>query len=151
MPLPTAGSEIEASDWTDVFPAGVDAWTPFTPTLIQSGAVTKTVTRAGYMKIGRLVIAQVSLAVTGAGTATNNVVVGIPVPAAAAGDHPCGIGFIVDSSAGAFFSGTALMTSTGAVYFASSTNVGFLGSGTFTAALAAGDSIRYALMYEAAA
>jgi hypothetical protein len=54
----------------------------YTPTLTQSGAVTKTVTHATYFQLGKLIIANIYLAVTGTGTTNNTITVSLPVTAA---------------------------------------------------------------------
>jgi hypothetical protein len=60
------------------------AWESYTPTLTQSSTVTKTVTYAKYTQINKLCIVNVRLDVTGAGTAANSVVVGLPLTSASA-------------------------------------------------------------------
>lgn len=132
------------------FPLGVDAWTAYTPTLTQSGAVTKTVTVGKYQRIGRLVYCQFSLAVTGPGTASNIVLVGLPV-AAAAGSVPGGVFWINDASAGINYVGAASV-SAGAVGGLVNGVAGFMGqaTGSFSAALASGDAVLGCYMYEAA-
>jgi len=134
------------------FPNGAvsSAWTTFTPTLTQSGTVTKTVTYASYMKIGRLVIANVLLAVTGSGTGGNGVKVGLPVTAAQAGNMACGSFWIIDSSAVTNYTGVAELDSTSVVKGVANAQSSELGSASFTAALASGDTVSYAVMYEAA-
>lgn len=57
-------------------------WTSYTPTLTQSVTVTKTVTYAKYLQLGSVVFVKVRLDVTGAGTAANAVVCGLPGTAA---------------------------------------------------------------------
>lgn len=51
-------------------------WTNWTPTIDQAGAVACTVTEAKYSRIGKVVHAYAVLAVTAAGTANNNIVIG---------------------------------------------------------------------------
>lgn len=55
------------------------AWTPYTPTFSQTATITKTVTFARYIQIGKMVTFQVALAATSAGTAGAFVRVGLPV------------------------------------------------------------------------
>lgn len=50
------------------------AWTSWTPTMTQSGAVTITTTYAKYAIFGRLVVCQGDLTMTSAGTATNPII-----------------------------------------------------------------------------
>lgn len=137
-----------------VVPNGPDAWTSYTPTLTQSGAVTKTVTYAKYMKVGRLVVVNLLLSCTGSGTAGNAVKIGLPVAAAVSSAVPIGTGYINDSSANLIYYGLA--------DFASSTTevqllviqqgsaAAVLGAGSFTAALATGDGVGLYVMYESA-
>lgn len=134
------------------FPLGVDAWTAYTPTLTQLGAVTKTVTYAKYQRVGRIIIAQVQLAITGAGTAANAVSLSLPVTAAAAGSMIVGVGQIYDASVNAGFKGLAYLNTTTTCLLAptNTTTAGALGGDTFTAALASGDSYSVSLTYEAA-
>lgn len=58
MPLPAAGARVRSSDWTTVFPVGVDAWAPYTPTWYYSATPVTlgngTITGA-YTRIGRTV------------------------------------------------------------------------------------------------
>jgi hypothetical protein len=128
------------------------AWTDFTPTLTQSATVTKTVTYARYVKIGRLVVANVRLAVTGTGTAANNVVFGLPVAAASNNGRPWGTGEIFDASAVLLYHGVAISLSTTTIGIRATTGSAgtLLGAGSFTAALASGDDIGYSVMYESA-
>lgn len=136
------------------FPLGVDGWTTYTPTLTQLGAVTKTVTYGKYQRVGRLVFVQVFLSCTGSGTAANAVTVSLPVTAAFGGASPqeCGTGFIFDTSAGAGFTGQAIIyPSTSVMSFRSAaTPAQLLGVAGFTAALASGDQVSASIFYEAA-
>jgi hypothetical protein len=126
-------------------------WTSYTPTLTQSGAVTKTVTHARYCRSGRSITAQVLLDVTGAGTAANPVIVGLPVAAAAVA-LVGGSGYVTDTSAGARHGGILLLDSTTTAQFIPSAgSSGVLGTAVFTAALAAGDIVAFTATYEAAA
>lgn len=135
------------------FITGLGAWTSYTPTLVQSGAVTKTVAGGAYIKIGRLVIARINLAVTGSGTAANEVRIGLPVAAVAAGAQPCGAGFIFDSSTGLAYKGLAVIDNVNYVCLLAmnTTTGGRLGADTFTAALANADSVTAFVVYQSAA
>lgn len=137
------------------FPLGPPdtAWTAFTPTLVQSVTVTKTVTYARYQRIGRTIFAQVDLLVTGAGTAANGVVVGLPVPSVAFAGLEVGTALIYDASANLTYRAIAeLSTSPAGVLMrgANSTVNGFLGTDAFAAGLGAGDIVRYGINYESA-
>lgn len=150
MSIPKAGALVKASDWSTVFPLDTDAWTPYTPTLTQGVTVTKTVTSARYIRVGRWISAQVFLAVTGAGTAGTGIQIGLPVQAAVAATF--GSGYLLDASAGSFFAGIAY-PSTGLVsglLIGNGTGLGNIaGIAGFTAALASGDVISMNFNYEA--
>jgi hypothetical protein len=123
-------------------------WTSYTPTVTQSGAVTKTVTYAKYKSYGGTVEVIVDLAITGTGTGANAVTVSLPVTAASSGTIPVGFGWIFDTTAGTNYKAP--------VYLVSTTTVAFVGTGgnlgvsEFTAALASGDAVRFTARYEAA-
>lgn len=132
---------------------GVWAWGTYTPTLTQSATVAKTVSLASYASDDRRsVTGRIYLAVTGAGTANNAVLFGLPV-AAAFGSGAAGAGYIYDSSAGLFYAGTVdLLSSTTARFFVATTgNAAGGASGVFTAALASGDVVSAKFGYEGAA
>lgn len=135
------------------FPLGAPdgAWTSWTPTLTQSGAVTKTVTYARYTRIGRTIMFALDLSATGAGVAANAVTVTLPVTAAASAVQ-LGTGVIYDVSAGILYSGTVALASTAAaqIWPAADGAASALGVRAFTAALAAGDLIRMTGTYESA-
>jgi len=155
---PFAGQQIYETDtslsytysgsaWVQT--GNLGAWTTFVPTLTQSGAVTKTVTSATYTQVGKLVIAQFNLSVTGAGTGGTGVLMGLPVTASGS-LKSVGTCAIYDTSASTTYGGTCTSLST--------TTVGFVGdwAGANTwgsqpsLALASGDVIRGTLMYETA-
>lgn len=135
-----------------IVPNGPDAWTSYTPTLTQSATVTKTVTRAAYMKVGRLVVVSFNLSVTGTGTASNAVLIGLPLAAVNASDNIVGNGLLYDSSAGLAYVGSIVLASTTtiAMYGPATSPVGYLGTQQFTAGLASSDRITGTVMYEAA-
>jgi hypothetical protein len=135
------------------FPLGIGgAWTSYTPTLTQLGAVTKTVTYAKYQRVGRLIVAEMLLAVTGTGTAANIVTVSLPVTAAQAGNIAVGSGYIYDVSAALTYKGIVVLnsTTTATMFPTNTTTGGALGADTFTAGLAAGDAVTLNVTYEAA-
>jgi hypothetical protein len=142
-----------ADDQGDFVP--MNAWTTFTPTLVQSGAVTKTVTYGRFKRLGRTIHVVVDLAVTGTGTAANIVFVGLPV-AAASGlfGATVGAGLLFDSSSGGTYRAIAEIDSSLDRVLLRATHVTALDAlgngGGFTAALASGDIVRYCATYEAA-
>lgn len=125
----------------------------YTPTLTQSVTVTKTVTTARYIQIGKLVFVWVYLAVTGAGTANNQILVGLPVVAQALINAPIGVGEVDDLTG-------ATNLYRGQTYLASTSTVAFYRGDTITGsnsigkdpniALASGDFIAFNAVYEAA-
>ena len=135
-----------------IVPVGPDGWTSYTPTLTQSATVTKTVTYAKYMKVGRLVTVNLQLACTSSGTAANAVVVGLPLAAAATASGVWGTGVVFDASANLNYGGIAApqSTTTFALLPTSADSNNYLGAAVFTAALASGDIVLASLHYEAA-
>lgn len=134
------------------FPLGVDAWTTFTPTLTQSVTVTKTVVYGKYQRIGRLIVAQVFLTVTGAGTAGQFIIVGLPV-AAVYNTQPqeVGTGTVFDTSANQAWKGPAILQGASTVFFrATGASTSVLGAADMTLGLAVGDNVSYSVMYESA-
>ncbi len=128
-------------------------WTSYTPTLTQSSAVTKTVTYAKYEKIGRQVILNVNLSITGTGSANNTVTVSLPFTAAVGGNLPVGGGFLFDVSAALNYPNIAVLNSTTTAAFIDAATPHALYQGQtgadFAAALAAGDGIDFFAVYEA--
>lgn len=129
------------------FPLAVDAWTSYTPTLTQSATITKTVTYAKYQRVGRLIVANMSLAITGAGTSGNAILVGLPV-AAAVLDGVVGSFRYFDAGSTAY-TGTVIGVSTTTVNCWVSGNGNPMGVNP-TFAAASGDNIQVSITYEAA-
>lgn len=130
-----------------------EAWTAFTPALLQGATpVTATVTYAKYQRIGRLINAQITLAVTGTGVAANTVLVALPVAAAAPNNTLIGSGEVIDASAGLAYRGLAKISGSNCFLIPTDSQVNnTIGATDFTAALASGDNISVNLTYEAAA
>lgn len=147
-----AGHILTSADLDLMFPTGIGAWTPFTPSLVQSNSPTKA-SDCAYAKIGRTVIARYSLVLSSAGTAANGITIGLPVTAAA-GEVGIAIGDFWFNDAGTgFYSGVCRAASQTAFnLFNGGSTLGAMGAtgGGFTAALATGDQITAALKYEAA-
>lgn len=138
------------SGTADVATAILGAWTSYTPTITQSGAVTKTVTYAKYMQIGKAVICNVTLAVTGSGTGSNEITVTVPVTAATSNANlVVGAGRAVVASGTVNNSGTCpvVLASTTTVKFRAVDNTNVGASGT---ALANGDVLAFSITYEVA-
>lgn len=130
--------------------AKLGIWTSYTPSLVQSGTVTKTVTYGRYIKLGRLVIFQVLLAVTGSGSSATKVTVALPATAAQAGNMEVGVGSIYDASATTAYGGRVVLDTTGTAAMSPVAGGSYLGVATFTQALASGDSVSMLGVYESA-
>lgn len=146
------GAALTESDINTYLMGEGGAWTTWTPTLTQSGAVTKTVDRAVYARWGRLIIFQAYMTVTGSGTSSNSITVSLPVAAASGLDVPIGSGFLFDASAPNFYGFATRIVTTTMVDLQGDgigTNLA-LGSATFTGALAVGDVVSLSGIYEAA-
>lgn len=129
------------------------AWSTFTPTLVQGGAVTKTVTWARYKIINKLCHMEIRLAVTGSGSAGNNIIIG-NFPAAATIRNtgsitiPVGIGLAQDAGS-ALYVGFASVDSGTSVAIRDSATQQIVGTNP-SFALASGDTITLNLTYEVA-
>lgn len=129
-----------------------NAWATYTPTVTQSGAVTKTVNRAAYMQAGKFVTVSVMMTMTGSGTGNNAVTVSLPVTASTSNQGiVVGSGAISDISANILYPVTARLVST--------TTVNFIRTDAQPAgqwgvdpniALASTDVIAFQITYEAA-
>ena len=129
------------------------AWTSWTPTVTQSGAVTVTNTRSRYARYGRTIHFSLELTVTGTGTGSNAIIVSLPVTAADSSGASGITGHIRDDSSGINYAFIGYGTSTTTFRLKSTSTdgaLGLLGSTTFTAALASGDLIFASGTYEAA-
>lgn len=127
------------------------AWTAYTPTLAQSVTVTKTVTYARYARVGRLIVAQALLTITGAGTAGTAVAVGLPVAAtASAVATAAALGsFSYTDTGTAVYSGTANFIGVSAVAGQAHNLGAFIGQ-TPSFAAANTDVVSMTVTYEAA-
>lgn len=149
-PITTAWGNGVKANFDAAFPLGVDAWTDYTPTLVQTGAVTKTVAFCKYQRIGRTIFVRMRLAVTGAGTAPAPVQVGFPVTAITAASVPCGHGMVFDTSTTTRYAGTWEQVGTAAAELTTDATGGATWGTTPSIALASGDVITAAFCYEAA-
>lgn len=131
-------------------------WTGFTPTLTQSGAVSKTVDYAEYVQLGKLVVGNVRLTCTGSGTLGTSVLAGLPVAATATTGGILAPGTVVGS--GIIWDNDGLNGFDTTVHLRSSTSVGFRhtdssvwtgdwGSG-IPIALQVNDRVTYSFVYE---
>jgi len=146
------GATLTESDINTYLMGEGGAWTTWTPTVTQLGAVSVTVTSAVYGRWGRMIVGHLRLSVTGTGTASNAVTVSLPVTSARTA-VPVGSGGVYDLSAVLNYTGHVSLNTTTTFQFepqglgVSPNPIGVAG---FTAALAAGDIIQAFFTYEAA-
>jgi len=128
------------------------AWTSYTPTVTQGATVTATVNSAKYTRIGKLVVGYFMVTITGAGTATNLIQVGLPVTPLindASPQVPCGSADIFDISGPTNYVCSAHLFNGTVIFKHDTTAGGAMGStGGYTAA--ANDIIYGIFFYEAA-
>jgi hypothetical protein len=123
------------------------AWVDYTPTLTQGVTVTKTIASARYCQIQKLVIVNVNLNVTSAGTTNTGIYVGLPINVLST-DGSYGAGFVYDASLNALYHATVNGQSSSTVQFLYQTGSPVGSNPTF--ALASGDIIRFTIAYEVA-
>ncbi len=120
-------------------------WTTFTPTITQSGAVTKTVTYCKYKTFGGTVKVVGFLTITGSGTIANAITVTTPVTLATSTELTIGVGRIVDASGPASYPVLVNVNTTGTIKFVQSdiaTPAGYVGA-VPSFGLAVGDTIAF--------
>lgn len=139
---PAVGDKIPVA-----FPNAFGAWTAYTPTLTQSATLTKTVTRATYTQIVKTVIGAANLAITSSGTASNAIVVGLPVAAAVSAG--LSVGSFWYSAAGTNYSGDAVLTTSTTVSLISTGGTNYFGVNPAVTAVS-GHTITINFSYEAA-
>lgn len=124
----------------------------WTPVVTQGATPTLTVTSATYTRVGREITCRFLVTITSSGTAANDVTVSLPVTAAGL-SVAHGTGFLVDASASLEYPFIARLVSgtTMKLRFPNVTTLGaYLGSTSFTAALANTDTIEATFSYVAA-
>ena len=128
-----------------------DAWTSYTPTLAQgvSTNIAKTVTYAKYVAAGKLIICQVRLDPTAAGTAGSPITITLPVTAASS-VYVVGSGSYSDTGT-ALYPAIAWLTSTTTLELRRTDQAYTAGIGADpNFAVANTDVFRASFMYEAA-
>lgn len=126
-------------------------WTDYTPTLVQSSAVAKTVVLARYFQFQKMVIATVVLNITGSGVSANAVNIGLPVAARVNVNQIVGSGYIYDNGGANpqfTYNCSAYLSST--TSFLSLYQAGSPWGSNPSIALANGDQVAFVLTYEAA-
>jgi hypothetical protein len=122
----------------------------YTPAVTQSGSVTVTVNHAAYQKVGRRVIGNLLVSVSGSGTGGNAISISLPHATSSSTGFALGHGYLLDSSASAYYPFIAYRSGASAMTLLRTAHEGttpFLGVSGFTAALAAGDVITCAFTY----
>lgn len=143
------------SAWIQVGNFG--AFTTYTPTLTQSGAITKTVDHAAYQRHGRWISGNVKLTATGSGTSNNQIIVGLPTAALITINEAVGSGFWYDLSTTTYGGFVAVIATSTTVALLDTTQplssspfYGVTGSSNNNA-VDTGDIITLCFSYEAAA
>lgn len=126
-------------------------WTTFTPTIAQGVAtnIAKTTVYSKYVRVGKLIIWQFDLALTGAGTSASGFTLSIPVNFASSMNSISGIGVVVDASTSTTYSGGWLVISNLLYFVGDWAGVNTWGANP-SIALASGDTIRGTVTYEVA-
>jgi hypothetical protein len=126
------------------------AWESYTPSLTQSGTVTKTVTYAKYTQINKLCICNVRLDVTGTGTSGNSILVGLPLTSATSSLISFGAASIYDASTSTMYSANVRLNTTTTVNFVGDWSGANSWGVNPAIGLAASDQITFSIMYEVA-
>ena len=123
----------------------------WTTTVTQSGTVTHTVNYARYVQIGRLVIANCYLTITGTGTGNNVITVNLPVTASSSltVGSVIGEGQVIDGNVDNYVMAVIVQTSTTLAWRRTSA-AGQQAGQSPNFALANNDILMASLMYEAA-
>jgi hypothetical protein len=124
------------------------AWESYTPTLTQSVTVTKTVNYAKYCQINKLIVVDVHMTCTGAGTAGNAVLVGLPITAASVTGRNIGALWLYDASTNTLYNCASILNNSTTAKFLYQTGSEWGISPNL--ALANTDQISFQFCYEAA-
>jgi hypothetical protein len=166
----TAGEVLTASFWNtqvrdnlndiDTYVDPIrDGFIDYTPALVQSATVTKSITYARYLKINKLVFVNFEMVVSAgtAGTAGNRITVALPATAVSYSNvfTSVGSGSIYNASNAAVYPGLLIINTTTTVTFTTTATVQtngnqYLGISDFTEGLAAGDYVSGSFCYQAA-
>lgn len=151
----TVTAALMNSDLRDPLAALSGAWNSWTPTLNQNTStnISKTVNKAGYLQIGKLVIATCRLTSSGTGTSGSYVWVSLPVtPVSGIDGSVIGSGQYTDATADkypamilALTNGVRFMRADASQAAASGTGIGI----DPVLTVASGDSCSFTVIYEA--
>ena len=154
----TAGEVLTAAFWnTNVRDNSLmlapffAAWTSYTPTLSQgaSSNISKTVTHAKYVQIGKVVILAIKLSITGAGSSGSSIVATLPVTSAASAII-FGSGMYYDASLNSTYAGGAFINTGTTVAIYAHGAAGNVVGVSPNIAVANGDEFFVSAIYEAA-
>jgi hypothetical protein len=126
------------------------AWESYTPTLTQPGAITKTVTYAKFTQINKLCICNIRLDVTGTGTTSNQVIVGLPLTSATSASMSIGSASFYDASTATMYAANVRLASTTTVVLCGDWSGQFELGRQPAIPLGNGDQITFSVMYEIA-
>ena len=138
-----AGEVLTSTKLNTIGAVAVD----YTPTLTQGATVTKTVLTARYFQFQKFVTGQIVMNVTGAGTAANTVLVGLPI-AARSTSLIVAYAYIYDANVNVMYNLTGYTSTTSTVGFFYQTGNAFGVSPAVT--LANTDQISVNFSYEVA-
>lgn len=129
--------------------ANLGAGTSWTPSLTQGGSSpTSTNLLSTYIQIGKLVVVQFNLAITGAGSAGNALICSLPItPRRQAAYNTIGT-FIYVTSGGTIYTGSAVAVSNGTFQLVTNSQTGYWGVAP-SVATANNDNFAGNLTYEA--
>lgn len=126
--------------------------TTWVTALTQGVAVTHTIQRAAYGRIGRRVIGECHITATASGTNLSLVTVNLPLTSATSVSHIVGSGVVIDADTGGLYPVTPYLLTTTTVAFirtsVEATSAIYLGSSGLTQ-LATGDVVSFTFSYEA--
>lgn len=123
-------------------------WTSYTPTVTQSGSVTKTVTYAKYRTFGGTTEVIVYLSLTGSGTTNNAITVSLPTTCVTSTTLSVGSGFYLDSGTATYPIGVLIASTTTVNFLRQDTQPGNSFGQDPNFAAASGDVLRFHCVYE---
>lgn len=130
------------------------AWTTWSPVVVQGATPGLTVNRAKYARYGRTIIGDAFVTCTSGGTGATTITISTPTTMASSSANTIiGSGWVFDASSGFLYYGDLMLASTTTANFLIRTNGAgptYIGSTSFTAALAASDVISVQFKYESA-
>lgn len=124
------------------------AWVDYTPTLTQGATITKTISNARYCQIQKTIFVQVYMIATSAGTAGNQLVIGLPITARNSFGTTNGLAQLYDANTNLMYICSAYQNTTTTMSFIYQTGNPFGISPAIT--IANGDQLQFSIVYEAA-